>query len=133
MKKFLFIAVAATGCSARYTPTEQSLTVKNETKQMLQSKVDKVAGAETEGLTYYFILHENKTFAAIIDIHGTKKYDFSAGTFQSKGDTLQLNYYKNLQSGYLTDKAVVDNVNNEIYFLDKDLTKIKKLKFLNQL
>jgi hypothetical protein len=133
MRKLLFFAVLITGCSAKYTPTEGSLTVKKETKKMLQSHVDRMAGAKVDGFTYYFILNENKTFEAIIDIDGTKQYDFCAGTFQYNADTLNLNYYKNFKSPYLTDKAVVDNSNNEIDFLNADLTKSKRLKFLDQL
>lgn len=134
MRKLLFFAVLITGCSvSRYTPTERSLAVKKETKEMLHSRVDKMAGAEMDGFTYYFILNENKTFSAIVDIHATKQYDFSAGTFQYNGDTLHLNYYKNQQSPYLTDRAVVDKGSNEIYFLDAGLTKTRRLKFLDQL
>jgi hypothetical protein len=120
-------------CTGRYTPTEISLTVKNETKKMLQSPVNKMAGAEMDEFTYYLIINENKTFSAIVDVHGTQQYDFCAGTFQSNGDTLNLSYYKNIKSVYLTDRAVVDNNKKEIYFLNTSQEKTTRLKILNQL
>ena len=120
-------------CSGRYTPTDISLTVKNETKKMLQSPVDKMAGAEMDEFTYYLVLNENKTFSAIVNVHSTKQYDFRAGTFQSNGDTLSLNYYKKLGSAYLTDKVVIDNNKKEVYFLNTDMAKTTRLKILNEL
>lgn len=120
-------------CSGRYTPTATSVLVKKETKKMLQSPVDKMAGAEVDEYTYYLVINENKTFSTIVNIHGTKQYDFRAGTFQSKGDTLNLSYYKNLRSAYLTDKVVVDNRKGEVYFLETDLAKTTRLKILNEL
>ena len=120
-------------CSGTYTPTAASLVVKKETKKMLQSPVDKMAGAEVDEFTYYLVLNENKTFSTIVNIHSTKQYDFRAGTFQAKGDTINLNYYKNLHSEYLTDKVVVDNKKQEVYFLNRDLAKTTRLKILNEL
>ncbi len=120
-------------CSGKYTPTATSVSVKKETKKMLQSHVVKMAGAEMDAFTYYFVINENKTFSVIVNIHDTKQYDFRAGTFQSKGDTLNLNYYKNLKSDYLGDKAVIDNNKGEVYFLGAGSSKTTRLKILNEL
>lgn len=120
-------------CEGKYIPTETSVLVKKETRKMLQSPIIKMAGAQMEKFTYYLVLNENKTFSAIVNIHSTMKYDFRAGTFQTKGDTLNLNYYKNIGSDYLTDKAVIDNNKNEIYFLNTSLAKVTRLKILNEL
>jgi hypothetical protein len=133
MRKLLFFAVLITGCSAKYTPTEGSIAIKRETKKMLNAKLDKMAGATTDGRTYYFILNQNNTFAAVIDMDDSKQYDFCAGTYQNNSDTLNLNYYKNYKSKYLTDRAVIDNFNKEIVFLGDDSTKNTTIKILNQL
>ncbi len=133
MRKILFFAVLISGCSASYTPTEQSIAIKKATKKMLLSKVERIAGRKDGGLTYYFILNENKTFSAVVDMDDSKKYEFCAGTFKNNNDTLTLNYYNNYRSKYLTDKAVIDNVNKEIIFLDIDPTKNTRMKFLAQL
>ncbi len=120
-------------CSGKYTPTATSVTVKRETKKMLQSHVVRMAGAEVDEFTYYFVINENKTFSVIVNIHDTRQYDFRAGTFQSKGDTLNLKYYNNLKSDYLGDKAVVDNNKREVYFLGAGSAKATRLKILNEL
>lgn len=134
MRKLLFFAVLITGCSAKYTPTAGSIAIKRETKKMLESKVDKMAGATTDGRTYYFILNQNNTFAAVIDMDDSKQYDFCAGTYQNNSDTLNLNYYKNYKSKYLTDRAVINNFSKEIVFIDNaDSTRNTKIKILNQL
>lgn len=116
-----------------YTPTDISVSVKKETKKMLQSPVVQMAGAQMDEFTYYLVLNENKTFSTVVNIHSTRQYDFRAGTFQTKGDTLKLTYYKNLTSAYLTDKVLVDNDKKEVYFLNKDLVKTTRLKMLNEL
>ncbi|MFT3679591.1 MAG: hypothetical protein QM791_04925 [Ferruginibacter sp.] len=120
-------------CTGVYTPTELSADVKKETKKMLQSHIIKMAGAEMDKYTYYLVINENKTFSTIVNIHATKQYDFRAGTFKAKGDTLSLSYYKNLKSDFLTDKLVIDNKKREIYFLNKDLAQTTRLKILNEL
>lgn len=120
-------------CPDKYTPTTTSVMVKKETKKMLQSPVDKMAGTAMDAYTYYLVINENKTFSTIVNIHSTKQYDFRAGTFQTKGDTLKLKYYKDLQSVYLTDQVLVDNRKGEMYFLGKDLAKTTRLKILNEL
>jgi hypothetical protein len=134
MRKLLFFAVLVSGCSANYKPTGESVAIKKETKRLLNSKVDRMAGIKTGGLTYYFILNENKSFSAVVDMDDSKQYDFCAGTYQYNYDTLNLNYYKNYKSKYFTDKAVIDNNNNEIVFINTDdSTKNRRIKFLDQL
>ena len=133
MRKLLFFAVLITGCSARYTPTDESLSIRKETRKMLDSKVDKMAGAKKDGLTYYFILNKNNSFAAVVDMDSAKKYEFCAGTYKNNADTINLSYYKNFKSKYLTDKAVIDNFNKEIVFIDADSTKNTRIKLLAQL
>jgi hypothetical protein len=118
-------------CSASYTPTATSLAIKNETKKMSWSHIDKIASSETDDLSYYFIIRENKTFSVIVSVHGTQQYDFRAGTFQANGDTLSLKYYKNVKSDYLNDKVVVDNDKKEVSFLGTEQDKNKSLKILN--
>lgn len=120
-------------CSGRYTPTALSVSIKKETKKMLQSPVFMMAGAEMDEFTYYLVINRNKTFSTIVNIHGTQQYDFRAGTFQTRGDTLNLDYYKHLGSDYLTDKVVVDNNKGEVYFLNTALAKTTRLKILNEL
>ncbi len=100
---------------------------------MLQSPIDKMAGAEMDDYTYYLVINENKTFSTVVNIHGTKQYDFRAGTFKASGDTLKLNYYKNITSDYLSDKVLVDNKKGEMYFLSASLVKTTRLKILNEL
>lgn len=131
MKKLLFLAVLATGCSVKYKPTEQSVTVKKETKEMLLSKVDKMAGRVTDGYTYYFIMNENKTFAAVVNMDATKQYEFCAGTYKSNNDTLTLNYYKNYKSQYFTDKAVINNISKEIIFIGDDAGEDRRVKLMD--
>ncbi len=100
---------------------------------MLQSPVAQMAGAQMEAYTYYLVLNQNKTFSTIVNIHSTRQYDFRAGTFQTKGDTIKLNYHKNVTSSYLTDRVLLDNQKKEVYFLNADLAKTTRLKILNEL
>ena len=132
MIKLLFIAVIVSGCSARYTPTEESLLIKNETRYLTQSKVARMAGLKVDGYTYFFILNENKSFSAVVDMDASKKYDYCAGTFEDNADTLNFNYYKNFKSIYFTDKAVIDHNSNELVFIDADSSKTKRIKFLDE-
>jgi hypothetical protein len=133
MRKLLFFAVLISSCTARYTPTEGSIAIKKETKRLLDSKVNRMAGVTTGNLTYYFILNENNTFAAVVNMNDSKKYDFCAGTFEYNADTLNLNYYKNYKSKYLTDRVLVNNFDKEMTFLDADSTKNTRIKILNEL
>ena len=120
-------------CDGHYTPTDISAKVKRETKRLLQSPVIRMAGAEMDEYTYYLIINENKTFSAVVNVHGTRQYDFRAGTFYTKGDTLNLNYYKNITSAYLTDRVLVDYKKREMYFLNDDQARTTRLKILNEL
>ena len=131
MKKLLFLAVLISSCTAKYTVTDESLAVKKETKKMLQSKAERMAGLKVGDLTYYFILNENNSFAAIVDMDNTKKYDFCAGTFENISDTINLNYYNNYKSKYFTDRAIIDNKSKEIVFLNPDFTENKRIKLLD--
>jgi hypothetical protein len=133
MRKLIFLAVLISSCSARYTPTDQSVSIKTETRKMLDSRIAVMAGLQTDSITYYFILNRNKSFAAIAHLDNEKKYDFRAGTFESNADTLDLSYYGNYKSNYFSDKAIIDNANGEIIFLSADSTKNRKIKFLDQL
>ncbi len=125
------MCTAISSCSARYTPTDESVAVKKETKKMLQSKAEKMGGLKVGDLTYYFILNENNSFAAIVDMDDTKRYDFCAGTFQNVSDTINLSYYNNYKSKYFTDKVIIDNKNKEIVFLNADFTENKRIKLLD--
>jgi hypothetical protein len=133
MRKLLFFAVLISSCTAKFTPTEGSVAIKRETRKMLDSKVNKMAGVTTNNLTYYFIMNENNTFAAVVNMNDSKQYDFCAGTFEYNADTLNLNYYKNYKSKYLTDRVVVDDFNKEMVFINDDSTKNTKIKILNVL
>ena len=134
MKKLLFFAVLFTGCSAKYTPTQESASIQKETRKMLNSKVDKMAGLTIEGRTYYFILNKNNSFAGIVNMDNSKQYDFCAGTYQNNADTLSLSYYKNYKSKYFSNKAIIDNMNKEIVFIDDvDSTKNRRIKLLDQI
>jgi hypothetical protein len=133
MKKLLFFAVLITGCSAKYTLTDESVAVKRDTRNMLQSKVARMAGLKTDGLTYYFIFNQNNSFSAIVDMDDSKKYDFCAGTFEYNSDTLSLSYYNNFKSKYITDKAIIDTNSNELVLINPDYTVNKRIKFLDQL
>ncbi|UAY52993.1 hypothetical protein [Ferruginibacter albus] len=127
------IAGLFSSCAATFAPAStESQAIREETRELLRAKVDKMAGVTQDNMTFYLVLNENNSFAAIVNMNKTKQYDFCAGTYRNHEDTLTLNYYKNYMSKYLTDRAVIDNDNKQITFIDANGNKGRVIKFLTE-